>query len=86
MNYQIENFRVQSPLMVAYVTVFRWPLHPYHSLCSPDMLLNVSEFPICISFGDRDYLGSEGADMVIKTNKFFATGESQLIRVENCGH
>ena len=50
------------------------------------MLLNVTEFPICVSFGDRDYLGSEGADMIIKSNKFFATGESQLILVPNCGH
>ena len=24
--------------------------------------------------------------MVIKTSKFFATGESQLIRVPDCGH
>ena len=46
------------------------------SLCSPEFLLNISRFPIGIAYGDRDYLGSEGADWIIKSNAFFKTGEA----------
>ena len=56
--------------------VYKWPLWPIYSLCAEGWLLNVSEFPIGIYFGDRDYLGSEGSDEVVRTNAFFKTGES----------
>ena len=48
--------------------------------------MNIETFPIGCSYGNRDYLGSEGADMVVKSNAFFKTGESQLFCVENSGH
>ena len=77
-DYNTENFLNLSQLGVASVSVYRWPLftHPGRSFCSPERFLNWQAFPICISFGDRDFLGSEGADLIIKTNKFFATGEA----------
>lgn len=56
------------------------------SLCSPSLLLNIDSFPIGCSFGDRDFLGSEGADWVVKSNAFFNTGESQLFRLPNTEH
>ena len=84
--YQLENYHDPSPLSIAYVSVYKWPLHAHHSMCSPDRLLNWEAFPICLIFGDRDYVGSEGPDMIIKTSKFFKTGESQLIRVPDSGH
>ena len=64
------------PLNICLVTAFRWPVFPYYGLCSPDKLMNVTEFPIGISYGDRDHFGSEGADLIIKSNKFFKTGEA----------
>ena len=48
--------------------------------------MNVKKFPVGFAYGDRDYVGSEGADWIVKTNAFFATGESQLFRVANRGH
>ena len=48
--------------------------------------MNVESFPIGILYGDRDFLGSEGADWVIKSNAFFKTGEAQLFRLENTGY
>ena len=71
---------------MAYTGVYKWPVFPYHSLCSPDRMLNWQAFPICLIYGDRDWMGTEGPDMVIKTSKFFSTGESQLIRVPDSGH
>ena len=46
------------------------------TLCSSEFLLNCSKFPIGIAYGDRDFLGSMGADWIIKTNAFFKTGEA----------
>jgi hypothetical protein len=34
------------------------------------------EFPVGVVFGDSDFLGSEGADEIVKNSKFFETGES----------
>ena len=69
-------FKYPSVLDVLMVVPFKWPLWPHYSLCAEGMLLNVTEFPIGICFGDRDYLGSEGADEVVRTNAFFKTGEA----------
>ena len=44
------------------------------------------DFPIGIVFGDSDFLGSEGSEELIKANKFYATGESQLFKLEDSGH
>ena len=60
--------------------------HAKDSLCSPELLMNIESFPIGCSYGDRDYLGSEGADWVVKSNAFFKTGESQLFKLSNTGH
>ena len=54
--------------------------HPFQSadrLGNPDI-----DFPIGIVFGDNDHLGSEGADEIIKNNKHFASGRSQLFKLE----
>lgn len=34
------------------------------------------DFPLAVCFGSRDWLGSEGADELVRGNKFFGTGES----------
>ena len=46
------------------------------TLCSPEFLLNFGKFPIGIAYGDRDFLGSMGADWIVKSNAFFKTGEA----------
>ena len=43
-------------------------------------------FPIGIVFGDRDQFGSTGSDTVVKSSKFFESGESQLFVLENADH
>ena len=58
-----------------------------HPLQSQDRLYNPKiEFPVGIVFGDSDFLGSEGADEIVKNSKFFETGESQLFKLKNAGH
>ena len=77
---------VLSELVVVFTKVFEWFFHPRKTLCAPEYLLSRSDFPIGVYFGDRDMLGSEGAEMVVKSNAFFATGESQLFRIRGGSH
>lgn len=65
---------------------FKYLFFAYHPLSEPDRLGNSSKFPIGICFGDRDFVGSEGADTVIQSSSFFETGESQLFKIPNSGH
>ena len=58
-----------------------------HWLGESDRLGNPElDFPIGAIFGDRDFFGSEGADTVIKNSKHFASGRSQLFKLEDAGH
>ena len=58
-----------------------------HSLQAEDRLGNPAcDFPIGIAFADSDFFGSEGADDLIRNSKHFATGRSQLFRVEDATH
>jgi len=36
------------------------------------------DFTVAICFGDRDFLGSEGADDFIRESKYFESGKSGL--------
>lgn len=53
-----------------------------------DRLGNKSiDFAIGIAYGDRDWLYSEdGADLIVKNNLHYSSGQSQLFLVENSGH
>jgi len=84
--YNEVQFSQLSALDIVYMKPFVGHADTRRSLCSPDLLLNIDSFPIGCSFGDRDFLGSEGADWVVKSNAFFKTGESQLFRVPNTEH
>ena len=44
------------------------------------------DFPIAFCFGDRDFLGSDGADRIVKNNKHFKSGRSYLFKLSNSGH
>jgi len=56
-------------------------LHASEKLANPD-------FPVPISFifGDRDWVDSTGSEVVVRANKFFESGESQLHIVSNSDH
>ena len=34
------------------------------------------DFPIAMCFGDSDFLGTEGAEQIVKNNKFYQSGQS----------
>jgi len=84
--YNEVQFSRLSALDVVYLKPALGTAHMRKSLCSPGLLFNIKSFPIGCSYGDRDFLGSEGADWVVKSNAFFKTGESQLFRVPNTEH
>jgi len=84
--YNEVQFSRLSALDVVYLKPYVATAHVKRSLCSPGLLFNIESFPIGCSYADRDFLGSEGADWVIKSNAFFKTGQSQLFRVPNTEH
>ena len=80
-------FQFLSILEVVEVMPLKFPFLVRHAMNAADRLGNVAiDFPIAHAFGDLDFFGSEGADDIVRGSKRFATGESQLFRVENCSH
>ena len=62
-------------------------MNPHHPLLEPDRMMNPEfDFPIAYCFGDRDYNGSEGAELIVKNNKYFESGRSQVFRLDGAGH
>ena len=84
--YNEVQFSRLSALGIVFSRMYVGIAHVRRSLCSPELLLNNKSFPIGCSYADRDFLGSEGADWVVKSSAFFKTGESQLFRVPNTEH
>ena len=59
----------------------------YHPLQAEDRLGNPNiDFPIGIVYGDNDFFGSEGSDTIIKNNKHYESGRSQLFKLNDCTH
>ena len=80
---------MQRPSKAEIITLntSRYFSFPYHSLLEKDRMMNPEiDFPIAFCFGDRDFFGSEGADQIVKNNRHFASGRSQLFKLENSGH
>lgn len=58
-----------------------------NSIFTPERILQDFDFPIATVNGTRDFFGSaEGADRVIKNNRFHASGQSQIFKLHNSGH
>ena len=58
---------------------FSYGAYAYHPLTETDRLGNPDiPFPIAFAFGDRDWLGTPGADQIVRGNKFFEKGLSQI--------
>jgi cardiolipin-specific phospholipase len=67
--------------------LFDCGLHAHHPLQMEDRLGNPDlPFPISIVYGDADWMDSRGSRQIIRANKFFASGESQLHVLANSGH
>jgi len=50
-------------------------------------MLQNFDFPIASLNGTRDFLGSaEGAHTIVKNNKFYESGRSQIFKLQNSGH
>ena len=55
----------------------KFPMLAIHDLAAEDRLGNPAiDFPIGMCFGDSDIMGTEGADKIVKNNKYFETGQS----------
>jgi pimeloyl-ACP methyl ester carboxylesterase len=64
-----------------------YPAFATHPLNQEDRLYNPAiDFPIGVIYGDSDFLGSEGADEIVRHSKYFESGESQLFKLEDSGH
>ena len=71
---------------VAYQTTKHGSL-AVHPLQAEDRLGSKAvDFPIGITFGETDFFGTEGADMIIRNNKHYSSGRSQLFKVKDSGH
>ena len=57
------------------------PLHLEDRLGNPNI-----DFPIGAVFADSDFFGTEGCDKIIKNNKHFESGRSQMFVLPNCTH
>ncbi len=57
------------------------PLDHANQLRNPDI-----PFPISFVYGDKDWMDSRGSREIVKANKFFASGLSQLHVLPNAGH
>ena len=62
-------------------------LHAHEPLDSEDQLRNPTlNFPISFIYGERDWMDSRGSREIVKSSKFFASGESQLHILQGAGH
>ena len=86
------EYRCLIQMRFSVVDIVEIMLHKFfgyarHPLQSEDRLGNPNiNFPIACAFGDRDFLGSNGADTVVRNNKHFASGDSQIFLVLNASH
>ena len=76
-----------SSFEIAVMMTSKFPMYAYHPLQAADRLCNPKiNFPIGIVFGDKDYLGSEGADQIIRQNKHFEKlGKKKNSKLNNHG-
>ena len=45
------------------------------------------DFPIAIAFGDKDTISPrEGSDIIVKNNRYFSSGKSQIFTLKNTSH
>lgn len=66
---------------------FKYGCFAVNPLTAPDKLGNPQlPFPIAYCFGDRDWVGGDGADQIVKGNKYFERGTSQIFMIPDSDH
>ena len=66
---------------------FKYGLYAKHPTTSADRLGNSDlQFPIAYAFGDRDWVGSDGAEKIVQQNKYFKEGLSQIFVIPHADH
>ena len=66
---------------------FKWYAVGINDMSASDRLGNPAcDFPIAAAFADRDIVGTEGIDKIVKNSKHYENGQSQLFKVENASH
>jgi len=66
---------------------FKYGLYAKHPTTSADRLGNPElKFPIAYAFGDRDWVGSDGAEKIVQQNKYFQEGLSQIFVIPHADH
>ena len=64
-----------------------WFCFLHNPLHTKERMLQDFDFPIAFCNGTRDFFGSaEGSDDIVKNNRFFETGQSQIFKLKNSGH
>lgn len=71
----------------ALTATFKFGAFPLHPLTAEDRLGNRHlPFPIAFCYGDQDWLGTDGADEIVRGNKFFSEHISQIFIIEGSDH
>ena len=71
----------------AVTATFKYGCFAHHCLMEEDRLGNPNlPFPIAFCYGAHDWLGTNGADKIVKGNKYFNQGLSQLFILQNSDH
>ena len=80
-------FQRLSSLEIVALRPFKYPFLARHPMQSLDRLGNPElDFPIGITYGDNDFFGSEGSDEIVRTNKYFKEGRSQIFKIADSSH
>ena len=65
----------------------RYFCFPHNTLFTKERMLQDFDFPIAFVNGTRDFFGSaEGSDTIVKNNKHYSSGRSQIFKLQNSGH
>ena len=68
-------------------TSFKLGAFAKNPLTAPDKLGNPNlPFSIAFCYGDQDWLGTKGADEIVRCNKFYKEGLSQIFIIKDADH
>ena len=74
-DYLYISYQRLSVIDNAQMLTEKFPMLAVHDMSGPDRLGNPEiDFPIGMCFGDSDIMGTEGADEIVKNNKYFKSG------------
>ena len=77
-SYYSAQFKLGSSGTERTITAsFKFGCYAHHRLTEADRLGDPSlPFPVAFCFGDQDWLGTDGADTIVRRSKFFEAGIS----------